>query len=234
MKKLLLETKWVGALAVILFALVVSYYVSGWASTFIKQVRPTVVAELSEFLPITLENGEIVNPQGAYIRKTYGKTYGPQNMPINIVLDTRSDSLSSDEIREQGLYVSRKYIYAVSKQKTEIRSFEDMPNATIDRQLLEAGADWLEQNAGIYIFGTLFLSLALIMALASLIYAALIQLLIGKMIKVNFARTLRVTTLGYVALAIFGMAVFSVGMIVKFVLLLAANYGVAKYVPQSA
>ena len=230
MKKLLLETKWIGALAVILFALVVSYYVSDWASTFIKQVRPTAVAELSEFLPITLENGEIVDPQGAYIRKTYG----PQNMPINIVLDTRSDSLSSDEISEQGLYVSRKYIYAVSKQKTEIRSFEDMPNATIDRQLLEAGADWMEQNAGTYIFGTLFLSLALFMALASLIYAALIQLLIGKMIKVNFARTLRVTTLCYVALAIFGMAVFSIGVIVKFVLLLAANYGVAKCVPQSA
>lgn len=230
MKKLLLNTKGIGALAVILFALVVSYYSANWASAFIKQVMPTAVTEISDFLPITIENGEIVYPQNAYIRKTYGT----QNTAYNVVLNTQVDSLNTDDIKEQGLYISRKYIYAVSTQKTEIRDFEQMPNMTFDRQLLEAGADWMVNKSGIYVFLTLFVSVALFMGLASLIYAALVQLLIGKMLSVDFARTLRVTTLGYVALAIISLAVFSIGIIVKFVLLLAANYLVGKYIPQSA
>ena len=229
MKKFLLETKWLGALVIVLFALVVSYFVSSRSSEFLKQIMPTVVSETSEFLPITIENGVIVEPQNAYISKNYGS----ETKPIRIVLDTRVDSLNAEDIKENGLYISRKYFYGITSQKTEIRDFADMPNMTFDRQGLEQGAQWVEQKSAGYIFGTLFVVLAVYMMLASLLYAALIHLLIGKMMKMEFASTLRVTTLGYVALSIFGVMAFSIGIIATFALLLIVNYLVAKYLPST-
>lgn len=225
MKKFLLETKGIGALAVVLYALIISYYASDWSAKFLKQIMPTVVAETSDFLPITLENGTIVEPQNAYI----SKTYGTETKPIYIVLDTRADSFSTDDIKENGLYISRKHLYGITSQKTEIRDFEGMPDMTFDRQLLDDGAQWIEQKSAGYIFGSLFVVLTIYMLSAALLYAALIYLLIGKTLKMEFLQTLRVTALGYVALSIFGVIAFSVGVIATFILLLAANYGVAEY-----
>ena len=43
-------------------------------------------------------------------------------MVFNVVLDTRVDEFEASKLSNNGLYVSRKYIYGVSPQKTEIRS----------------------------------------------------------------------------------------------------------------
>lgn len=228
MKKFLLDTKWIGALSIFIVSFVFAYLASGYAVKAIKAVSPTVVTEASQFLPITIENGAISEPKDTVISKNYGN----EAAPLMVVLDTRVDEFSSDDIKNQGMYISRKFIYGVSTQKTEIRSFDSVPNMTIDRQLLIQGADWLETKSGGYIFAAILLSLIIYIGCAVLIYAAIIHLLVGKAMKVSFGRSLRVTTLGYLVLFILATTVVSIGIIVTFVLLAVINYCVDKCYPQ--
>lgn len=228
MKKFLLDTKWIGALSIFIVSFVFAYLASGYAVKAIKAVSPTVVTEASQFLPITIENGAISEPKDTVISKNYGN----EAAPLMVVLDTRVDEFSSDDIKNQGMYISRKFIYGVSAQKTEIRSFDSVPNMTIDRQLLIQGADWLETKSGGYIFAAILLSLIIYIGCAVLIYAAIIHLLVGKAMKVSFGRSLRVTTLGYLVLFILATTVVSIGIIVTFVLLAVINYCIDKCYPQ--
>lgn len=226
MKNFLLEKKWTGVLCTLIVAFAVSYLSSSYAAKFVKAMAPTVVAEASDFLPITLEQGAITEPKETVI----SKNYGTNTAPILVVLDTRVDELNSTDLQAQGLYISRKFIYGVSSKKTEIRSFADLPDMTINHQMLENGAEWLEKYAGIYAFGILFVTILIYIAIAVLLYSAIIHLIIGKAMKSDFTRTLRVTTLSYLLLFVLGAITVSFGIIITFVLLLFANYAVAKYI----
>lgn len=224
MKKFLLETKWVGLLIAVVFALIVAVIASNQAATFVKVASPYVATEAQEFLPVTLENGTIVEPKDTVIRKTYA---AGSSGSFEVVLNTQVDELRTDDIKTPGLYFSRKAMYAVSSQKTEIRSLSDLPDMTIDSEMFEAGVKWLEANVNKYLFLAIFVGLLGFFAVAVLLYSALSQLLLGKLISSDFSRTLRITTLSYIALtAIAWFLSVPIGIIVKFVLILLANYGV--------
>ena len=224
MKKFLLETKWVGVLTVAIFALIVSFVASNQAALFVKTVSPTVVAEAQNFLPVTIANGTIVEPKDVIIHKSYAVG---KDDSAEVVLNTQVDELSADAINNQGLYFSRKYMYAVSRQKTEIRSLADFPDMVIDSEMFEAGVKWLEANVNKYLFLAIFAGLLGFFAVAILLYSALSQLLLGKYISSEFPRTLRITTLAYVCLtALVWFVGLPIGWIAKFVLILLTNFGV--------
>lgn len=229
MKKFLLETRWIGVLTVAVFSLIVSYVAANQAALFVKSAAPTIMAEAQYFLPVTIVNGTIVEPKDTVIHKSYavGKSATGEDMSVEVVLDTRTDELSADAINNQGLYFSRKYMYAVSRQKTEIRSLSDFPDMIIDSEMFEAGVKWLEANVNRYLFLAIFAGLLGFFAVAILLYSALSQLLLGKYVSADFSRTLRITTLAYIALtALVWFAGLSIGLIIKFVLILLANFGV--------
>lgn len=225
MKKYLLETKWVGAGLAVLLSLLASWVISAKISLFIETTTPYVSEQIKGFLPITVENGTITEPQNTVIHKEYA--LGSET--FHVVLNTETDELSSDDIKNSGLYVSRKFMYMVSPQKSEIRSLSTIPNMRFDDELLRTGEEWLQKNVGKYLFIGLFLMLLGTIGIASLIYAGLTQLLIGKAVAADFARTLRITTLGYLVLLtieLFGG--LSINMLIKFVLIVLLNYYINK------
>ena len=60
MKDFLLNKKWVGFFALLIYALIVAVFVSKSSKEAVLRYGPTVAAEIEYFLPITVENGEIV------------------------------------------------------------------------------------------------------------------------------------------------------------------------------
>lgn len=228
MEKTLLNTKWLGALSVAVVAFIFSFMVKNYAINAISAFMPTVVTEAAQFLPITIKNGAITEPKNALISKNYGN----EQNPIMVVLDTRTDELSAENLKDQGVYISRKFFYGVSTEKTEIRSLSLLSDMTIDQQMLVQAAAWLEQYSGGYIFVTCFIALLIYFGCAILLYAALAHLIVGMAMKVGFSRTLRVTTLGYLALFIISSYTVSISFIITLVVLLGVNYLTAKYVPQ--
>lgn len=226
MKKLLLETRWLGLLAVLAFAAALAGLATKVASQFVKDVAPDVSAEARNFLPITLENGEVVEPANALIQKKYGDEDGA----FDVVLNTQVDELGVEDIQTPGVYVSRKLVYVVSNEKTELRSLGAVPDFRLDEDKLDAALQWLDGKLNVALFLVVFLALFVFVSVAILLYSALAQLLVGKRFGADYSRTLRITVWIYLVLtAIAWFAYLPGGMLAKFALILLANYLVDKF-----
>lgn len=225
MKNFLLNNKWLGFIALLIYALIASAVVSKVGITLVEQYTPVVTAEAEQFLPITLQDGEIVAPQNTVISQTYGND--ESDIKFNVVLNTTRDELEATALTEPGFYVSKKFIYGVNGQKTEIRSLKEFPDGTLDKQTLDAGAELFVKNTQKYMF-PLYVLVALIIAMiAVLIYTILMHWLMAIMFKVNFGQTLRINTLIYAVISI--VAVVSgmyIGWLMTFGLMLLLNIGV--------
>ena len=226
MKKLLLETRWLGLLAVLAFAAGLAGLTTKVAGRFVKEVAPDVAAEARNFLPIALENGELVEPANALIRKTYSDEDGS----FDVVLNTQVDELGAENIQTPGLFVGRKAVYIVSSKKTELRSLEAMPDFRFDEGKLDAVLQWVKGKLDVTLFLAIFLALFVFVSAAILLYALLANLLVGKRFGAYYSCTLRVTVWTYLVLtAIAWFAVLPGGILVKFILILLANYLVDKF-----
>ncbi len=225
MKKFLLDTKWIGVGLAVLFSLTIAWITTSKTSLFVKTVTPYIAEEAQAFLPITIEDGAIIEPKDTVISKEYNLN----NKTIYVILNTEVDELSADEIKNSGLYFSRKYMYGVTPQKTEIRSLQDLPNITVDSEMFNDGVKWLETHVDGYLFAVIFIMMLAWIGFAVLIYAALSQLLLGRVISSAFTRTLRITTLGYLVLLIIELGTgFGINILIKLVLLLLFNYCINK------
>lgn len=225
MRKFLFETRWVGVALAVVFSLIVAWITTTKTALFVKTVTPYVAEEAQAFLPVTIENGTIVDPAGTVVTKEY--VFG--DTTIKVVLNTETDTLTSDDIKDTGFYFSRKYMYGVSSQKTEIRSLEDIPNMTIDQEMFEQGSKWLADHVGGYLFVSVFLLLLAYIGIAVLIYAGLTYLLLVKAGNNNFLLTLRVATLGFLFCTILELMFgFGINVLIKLVVILLLTYGVNK------
>ncbi len=228
MKKFLLEQKWVGVGIVVIVSLLVAWISTSKTVKFVQAVSPYISEEAQAFLPITFENGVITEPQNAVITKEYNYGYNNEKV-VKVVLNTAVDELNSNDIKDSGVYFSRKYMYAVSPQKTEIRTFEDFPNMTVDQETFDSGIKWLETKVSGYLFVIIFFMMLIWIGLASAVYAAISQLLLGKVVPSAFARTLRITTIGYVVLFIIELGTgLGINILIKLVLLVLLNYFINK------
>ena len=231
MKEFLLQKKWVGAIIVVLFALLASVQITKMTRIMVNQYAPVIVAEAADFLPITIKNGQIVAPEDTEISKSYQDS----GMVFNVVLDTRVDEFEASKLSNNGLYVSRKYIYGVSPQKTEIRSLADMPDGTVDREMLEVFfASMSEFAAG------KFLPICWVMAIiwiagAILLYTIVSHWLIALLFHNKFSQTLRINTLTYVVLGLLTLyGGIMLGVLVKLGIMLLVNAGVNSFAKAGA
>jgi hypothetical protein len=192
MKEIFLDKKWIGAIALCIYALISSLYVSRVAKEFVAGYLPVVVEEAKSFLPITIQNGQIVDPHNQVISKTYG------HGKFNVVLDTRIDEFATTDLQTQGLYLSKKYLYGVRSDRIEVRSLSDLPDATLNNENLQSGAYFIQQKINNYLFIILFVVCISLSALMILIYTGIMHWLLHIMYGAKFAQTLRITTLFYV------------------------------------
>ena len=223
MKNFLLNKKWVGFLAILIYSIIVSAYVSQTTKNAIVRYGPTVAAEVETFLPITIENGEIVEPKDTVISKTYGEGW----QSASVVLDTRTDEFEPSSLKGQGLFVSRKFVYTVTSNEIKIKSLKDMPNATLDKEVLDSVLTYLENNAGRYIFPFLFFSFIIGALIGILLYTVVMHWLMAIIFKVKFAHTLRINTLSYVVISLLILFTsLNIGILTTLVLMLGINFAV--------
>lgn len=229
MKEILLNKKWVGAAVLLLYVLAVSAFFTNFGVKFVKQAAPMVERELVDFLPITIADGEIIEPKDTVITKTFGQG----NDENKVVLDTRVDEFETSELKNKGLYVSRKYIYLVSNLKTEIRDMKEFPNMVIDEEVLHDVADLLTEKAGKYIFLGVFIMFWIFAAAAIGLYTLAMHWALAGLFHNPFAQTLRINTFAYIAVSVLTMiAGFNIGIIATFVILGAVNYAVNKWLQE--
>ncbi len=220
MKNFLLRNKWLGFLVLLIYSLVAAAIVSKSGIALVEQYTPVVTQEVVDFLPITVQDGEIVAPENTVI----SKTYGDENMKFNVVLNTRVDEFESTSLSEPGLYLSRKFFYGVNGKKTEIQSLKDIPNGTLDKETLDAGAELFVKNTQKYMFPLYAAVCLLISLIAVLLYTLVMHWLMAIWFNAKFGQTLRINTLVYAVVstvAIIGN--FVVGIVLMFILMLLAN-----------
>ncbi len=225
MKELITKNKWLGFIAIIVYALIAAGYATHTIVPFVQQYMPAVSEEIKSFLPVTFENGEIVEPQDTVI----SKEYDVGGDKVKIVMNTGVDEFDTLDLRNQGLYISRKYIYAVSERKTEIQSFEklQMPNMVVNDEIVDLTAAEIEKNIGKYMFVTTFFAFLIFSAIAVLLYTLFMHWIIRIWFKIDFSQTLFVNSVAYVILSLLSLLTpFNIGIIIMFVALIAANVGI--------
>lgn len=225
MKELVTKNKWLGFIAIIVYAAIVAGYMAHTIVPFVKQNMPVVSEEIKSFLPVTFENGKIVAPQNVVI----SKSYDVGGDKIQVVMNTGIDEFETSDLKDSGLYISRKYFYAVSERKTEIQSFEklQMPNMVVDSEIVDLAATEIEKNVSKYIFAGTFLAFLIFSAFAVLLYTLFMHWIIRIWFKIGFTQTLFVNSVAYVVLSLLSLLTpFNIGIIVMFVALIAANVGV--------
>lgn len=233
MKEFLAKNKWMGFIVVLLYAFVVAVYTSQMAIPFIKEYTPIAAQEAEKFLPITIEDNVITEPVNTIITETYGSGMNE----FSVILNTKVDEFEASDLTKSGLYISKKYVYAVTPQKTEIRSFESMKfsNMVIDSDVVKSLADYIEKNLGKYVFGAVFAFMLLFSCAAILLYTIFSHWIVAIWFKQPFSQTLFINSIAYVALGLLNMfAGFGLGVIVTFVALIAVNVGVCSSIKNNA
>lgn len=225
MKEFIAKNKWLGFIVVIVYALIAAGYATRVIVPFVHQYTPAVTEEINSFLPITFENGEIVAPQDTIISKSYD--IGGDK--VQVVLNTGVDEFETSDLKDPGLYVSRKYLYAVGERKTEIQSFEkvQMPNMVVNSEIVSAAAKEITDNIGKYMFIMTFFAFLIFSAFAVLLYTLCMHWIIRFWFKADFTQTLFVNSVAYVILSLVSLITpFNIGIIIMFVALIAANVGI--------
>lgn len=185
MKDILLHKKWVGAIALVISALVFATCIMKRGEDLVQRIMPVVETQAAQFLPVRIAGGKIVEPRDAYIKRVFYEEAGG----LNVVLDTRSDELQSSELKDSGVYFSRKFMYAVTPRKTEIRSLADLPDVKIDEQSLHEVSELIQEKSGSWIFNA-----ALVYILCAAVFCiGLFSLLMNWLLEMMFHNTMRQT-----------------------------------------
>lgn len=226
MKDILLGKKWAGAIALAVYTIIVAIFFTNMGVKFILQNAPVVEKEVNVFLPVTIAGGEITAPQNTIISRTYGSG----NDILNVVLDTSTDEIETSVLKDKGLYISRKYIYAVSENKTEIHDFKNVPDILIDSEVLHDFSELVQSRAGIYIFVFMLVAFGVWATIAIWIYSFIMQWALKSIFHNDFALTLRINTFAYIGVSVLTMlAGFNISAVSTFIVLFGVNFGVNKW-----
>lgn len=222
MEKFILRQKWLGLLAIIFVSLFFALDWSGQVSKAYIEAEPIISQEAGYFLPIRFFNGEIVSPQNTLIERTYGSA--PNS--YKVVLNTEVEDLNISELTS-GIYLTRNKVYSYDAKKGEVKiqSLAKVP----DMEISKSDVDDLMLQFGIYLkplLGLIFFAvLAIYMGIAILIYTLIMHWLFKKVYNADFALTLRVNTLTYVAMFIISVLLdTNFGIIITILIMLAFNY----------
>lgn len=223
MKEFLLNKKYLGLFSVLIYVLIVSVYATNITKEMLHAATPFIAEEADYFLPIAFEGGRVVTPEN----KVISRSYGANNRVFNVVLDTRFDEMPNTMLEHEGIYLSRKYLYAVSDKKTEIRKMDDIPDIYIDAENFSAGLKLMEEKADKYLFFGVLGVMLIFVSVAILLYSLVIHLLMTLLYNTEFTKTLRITTLAYVAISVLELILpFSIGIITMFLILALINVAV--------
>ena len=221
--KFLLTKKWLGALTFILFCLLYSLYLTNLVNNAVSLYMPTLKSNISDFLPITIEDGMISKPENTVIERNYGD----DNYKFKVVLDTRTEEFETSLLQDSGIYISRAAIYTVNGNKNEVRinSLHNTPNMVIDNDVVNVIADSIENYIRPVIFSCLMLWFVLSGLVIMGLYSLVLHWIMSAIYKAPYRQTLRLTTYSYVIFSILYVFVaFGSTFIIGFVWALVVNF----------
>ena len=223
MKEILLDKKWIGVLAALVCTLLITISFTKTVKDIVRIYAPVVESEAQDFLPITFAGGQITYPKDVVMSKTYGS--GAEI--FKVVIDTRADELSSADLHDMGVYFSKKFMYTVNRNKTEIHSLANFPNTELNKDTVHEIIAYAQAKVGSITFFTTLLFMLIFIGVAVIIYALLSQTIMALVFHAPFKMTLRISTLTYLVLLMLSYFVhINTGFIVSFLIIAAVNAAV--------
>ena len=227
MKKFL-QKKWIGLIVVLLYAVVTSFFVTKELVPVLDETYPQLAKEAEPFLPVTVTNGVITDPQNKVVTKTYDFD---EDNSFTITLDTRVDEFNPVALTEPGMYISKKCIYVVAPTKTTTQCFDPDKSHTTTVEDAYKVAETLSRWTNRYLFWVLMVGLFVVIYFVILLYTVLMHWLLALTFKVPFSQTLFINTLMYILLCVVVWFVqIDFKFLLTFGLLLAVNAGVCSLV----
>lgn len=224
-----LAKKWLGPLFLVLYAVGLSLFLVHKITPYIQEAAPVITQEAGNFLPITFQNGEIVQPENAYIHKSY--TEG--NETFHVILDTRTDTLDLSTLPNDGIYLSKKCLYIVSPDESKVRCFDSATQSpdpiVLDEEMIKNFMDKVEKYAGgfLIVFMSIFSFIGFYIVI--LFYTVIMHWIVALLFKTTFGQTLFVNTLTYIVCSLLEATTpFSIGFLMKIVLFVCVNWIVCK------
>ncbi len=181
----------------LLFALIVTIIFSINIKLIGEDIMVPKAQEIAnQFLPVKIENGEIVEPINIVKKHTIIVGEGESAQSFDILMDTTTYNLDPTELKD-GIYITRSAVYTVNDGEARVHKLEDsldLPSGDYT-ELFTSFLNW-----GIFIFGIFaFLGLALFYFIAVIFYATcsyLISLIMRK--KYNYDLRMRLSTLAFI------------------------------------
>ena len=206
----------------------ISLYLTFQISPSLKEIFPKITQEAGSFLPITIQNGEIVEPVNTVINKSYfsdGKTF-------NITLDTRTEKLDLNSLSDDGIYLSRKCLYMVSEEETKVRCFSSAQSQepiTITKEVVEKLVDGLSKYMNTFLIAVFVVVLFIAFYCAILLYTIIMHWVVALLTKTTFGQTLFVNTFVYMACNLLGIFTpININFLIKVILFICINVIICK------
>ncbi len=221
--KNLLEKYWIGFVCLAFVALL-SGIIYGMTLTKAYQTyAPQFIQETKHFLPIVIQNGEIISPKNTVIKKSY--TFKDSNESLDVVLDTQVNEFQSSLAPNGGIYITKKCIYSINKSEIRAQCFNDIiDKLVIDEVFLTEISALISKYLWVGVFLILPIILLVSFYIALLFYSLIIKLVLSIWTKCLFKQVLLINSLLYSVFEILSLLnLFKNGILIRLLVFTVAN-----------
>ena len=134
---------------------------------------PDVKAFIASMPPLTIQNGQIIEPSDSYKDIVFNAT----GVPYHLIIDTRPSEIDFTALPKRGVYLTKNNMYVLNGNSIMAQSLANIPNIKMAKQdwseILEKGSirfSWI-------LFFTLTLTLFVVFYFWSLLFALLSYIL---------------------------------------------------------
>lgn len=136
--------KGVGAIILLFVSVIFAGFIGIMSRRVADMSVPYIQMVADDVLPLMVDNGTVINPVG--VKKVFPIFVDDKEMQYSFIFDTTTDTL--DEANsESGVYLTRTHLYAVNKQKGEIKSQKLQGSFMLEKkdytQLLKSKIKWI-------------------------------------------------------------------------------------------
>ncbi len=201
----------------LIFLLAAAVVISFVGIIFLKQIynsaEPKFMLVADEFLPITVQEGKIVNPIDTYkkVDFKFGNVLDNSDV-LPIVLDTRKETSTIPEAK-LGIFIMTDIVYIISPNKIE--KFY-LPDGVWDKDAVKNYFDSFISTVSLFIAGLLVAILFLFLLIKTIIIAWLSELWLKAMKKTNLPDFAAFMRLSAVIVAILNTILMVLGVCCSF------------------
>lgn len=198
--------KGIGALWLLLFAVIMTVYAATTLNNILPQGIPYVQKFADDVLPLKVENQKLVVPENTIIQRIYN--FGDEE--YRVVIDTTKDMLTEEEYKP-GVYLTRSYVYTVKENDVRRQAWKtdfDLPKQDYT-PMLQVFIKWivcLSAIIGPFVYFLCFFAAVLFYAFCSSFACVLNKT------ELNFKTKMRLNTLLFIGVYILSTLCAHIGL----------------------